>query len=106
MRTVPVNQSVGPLTDGCDPTFLISMCFSLECCLLAERSTAASKSVSIATAPMAIAPLTKSLLRMFFFFMNEADAVCGSVLSDLRHLIRIHPAAVDFDPRKGSFKLG
>src|SRR6266513_5087605 len=27
MRTVPVNQSAGPLLDGCEPIFLISMCF-------------------------------------------------------------------------------
>src|SRR6266446_4848413 len=28
MRTVPVNQSAGPLSDGCEPIFLISMYFS------------------------------------------------------------------------------
>src|SRR5436305_14893701 len=28
MRTVPVNQSAGPLPDGCEPTLLISICFS------------------------------------------------------------------------------
>ena len=25
MRTVPINQSAGPLLDGCEPTLLISM---------------------------------------------------------------------------------
>ena len=33
MRTVPVNQSVGPLLDGCVPTLLISI-FSLSCFLI------------------------------------------------------------------------
>src|SRR6476620_8035567 len=27
IRTVPVNQSAGPLPEGCEPTLLISICF-------------------------------------------------------------------------------
>jgi hypothetical protein len=30
MRTVPVNQSAGPLLDDCDPTRLISMIFLFD----------------------------------------------------------------------------
>src|SRR3954451_19782479 len=30
MRTVPVNQSAGPLTDACEPAFLISIVFSFN----------------------------------------------------------------------------
>jgi hypothetical protein len=48
MRTVPVNQSSGPLTDGCEPILLISI---LTCWLWGEgASTWASRIAGVASA--------------------------------------------------------
>src|SRR5829696_4180031 len=68
-RTVPVNHSAGPFADGCEPLRLISI------------------------SPPGVAAEARTNEKV-----RAASAGCSCVLANLRHLPRIHAAAIDLDP--------
>jgi hypothetical protein len=92
MRTVPVNQSSGPLTDGCEPILLISI---LTCWLWGEgASTWASRIAGVASAaPVVFRKLRRDRAIMYEFqimdWLGNVFAVAAlEIARRLSHIAR------------------
>src|SRR4051812_6567944 len=98
MRTVPVNQSSGPLAEGCEPTRLMSMFLNLLLCLSSLRHFDGhlhqSRYVEFfsTTIDLSQSDNPRRWDRFAVLLVVNRQVVARRPIRDLAHVIRLRPS--------------